>query len=408
MPGIQPMPSIEYKNQDIPSPRRAWVHRDATDEAIVFSNDRKFVSPCSSDGEVISTERMQRLHQLARRIVDFGTYSRHLSHHKLNNDKTETTESEPMTNIEMEFVAAMLLLSQQIDEANKFKADLVAHLNKNHKQTDRLFTFPLSPNCETSHEGMMKVFADIGESLRFFDIEEGESEDLGRATSLPTAKKRKVHLCVDQLSAKMFRHLKMNLTKKLTELSSGKFVEPLLEALDQFTVQHDYLHEHRMHRQDVIWRQFYGSVLQAFQAEIRYLRVNGDCVKNNLQSHERMLIIVNRALKNHRFARFLECCGEGFFVLQEDEDVVEMLLRINEAFTEYCNMWEKSDDLPSRLCNNLLKMLEAYFKCVHSVKKQNSWMCEAENVIWLGAYKLAKKQNYLHEASETPKIWYGQ
>lgn len=224
--------------------------------------------PCSSDGEVISTERMQRLHQLSRRIVDFGTYSRHLSHHKLNNDETKETECEPITDIEMEFVLAMLLASQQVDEANKFEADLVAHLNENHKQTDRLFAFPLSPKCETSHEGMMKVFADIGESLRFFDVEEGEGDDLGRATTVPTSKKRKVHLCVDQQSAKMFRHLKMNLTKKLTELSSGKYVEPLLEALDQFTVQHDYLHEHRMHRQDVIWRQFYGAVLQAFQAII--------------------------------------------------------------------------------------------------------------------------------------------
>jgi hypothetical protein len=214
MPGLQPMPIIEYKNQEIPPPRRAWVHRDATDEAIVFSTDRKFVSPCSSDGEVISTDRMQRLHQLARRMIDFGTYSRHLSHHKLNNDQKEE-ESEPITDIEMEFVGAMILASQQIDQANKFEADLVAHLNENHKRTDRLFAFPLSPNCETSHEGMLKVFADIGESLRFFDIQEGECDDLGRSTDLgrativPTAKKRKVHLCVDQLSAKMFRHLSL-------------------------------------------------------------------------------------------------------------------------------------------------------------------------------------------------------
>jgi hypothetical protein len=71
MPGIQPMPSIEYHNQEVPSPHLAWVHRDAIDEDIVFNYNRKFVPPSSRDGVVISTERMQRLHHLAHRMIDF-------------------------------------------------------------------------------------------------------------------------------------------------------------------------------------------------------------------------------------------------------------------------------------------------------------------------------------------------
>jgi hypothetical protein len=149
----------------------------------------------------------------------------------------------------------------------------------------------LSPHCETSHEGMKMVYADLGQYLRLFDV-----DDSGRAALHDNAQWRRIHLCVDGLSAKMWRYLKFNLLKKLTELNSAQYVEPLLEAFKRFTVQHDYLHEIRMHRQDVIYRQFYACVLQAFQVQIRIQRVNGDPVKNGLQAHERFLEIVYKAL----------------------------------------------------------------------------------------------------------------
>jgi hypothetical protein len=106
-------------------------------------------------------------------------------------------------------------------------------------------------------------------------------------------------------------------------------------------------------------------------------------------------------------ARFLVGFGDGYFSRYEGEDTVRMLLRFDEAFSEYCNKWESSMDVPSRLCNNLLKLLEAYFRCVHSVKRQNFWMCEAECNRWLGAFKLAKKKNYVQEGLHRIDTLYG-
>ena len=180
-------------------------------------------------------------------------------------------------------------------------------------------------------------FADIGRSFRLFDIDESNIEgQLGRSTLTPTTKDRRIHLCVDALSAKMFRSLELNLTKKPTEMGSSDYIEALLESLKSITCQHDYLHEHRMHRQDVIWRQFYGCVLQAFQAETRTLRINGDPVKNNLQSHEAFLELCHKALKRHRMDRFLEKYGEYCLEPVDGESMQTMILRWDQTFSEYC------------------------------------------------------------------------
>lgn len=89
--------------------------------------------------------------------------------------------------------------------------------------------------------------------------------------------------------------LRFNLVKKLSELNSTQYVEPLIESLGRFTCQHDYLHEHRMHRSNVIFRQFYGMILQAFQVEIRYLRLNGDPVNFTSMSGLRFKVLHSKA-----------------------------------------------------------------------------------------------------------------
>eukprot|EP00956_Cyclotella_meneghiniana_P031332 scaffold81936_cov56-Cyclotella_meneghiniana.AAC.3 len=401
MPGFQPRPSLEYHNQVVPPPRRAWIKKGTTDVQVAFGQDRMLCEPLASNSESLSSERMHRIHCLARRILDFRTHANYLS------KQSTDTGLNPIQN---KFVSATKLASKEMDRCSKFEADLVQHINPNVDKVDKMFAFPLSPHCETSHEGMLKVYAELGQSYRMFNIEDTSTPTgaVGRCSLTPTTKKRKINLCVDALSAKMFRALLLNLTKKLTELGSHQYVEPLLDALEQFTVQHDYLHEHRMHRQDVIWRQFYGCVLQAFQAEMRYLRINGDCVKSGLQAHEGFLKVVNTALKRHRFNRFIAYCSEQDFVCGEDESVESMLVRMDQCFVEYCSQWDDSEDEPSRLCNNLLKMLEAYFRCVHSVKKQNAWMCEVENIRWHGAYKVCGKNNYVVEGLHRIDTLYGE
>ena len=84
------------------------------------------------------------------------------------------------------------------------------------------------------------AYADLAQNMRMVDIDDsGLGRDVGKSTLTPTTKMRRIHLCVDALSAKMFRSLKWSLTRKLTEIGSAEYVEALLTALDSFTCQHD-------------------------------------------------------------------------------------------------------------------------------------------------------------------------
>ena len=103
----------------------------------------------------------------------------------------------------------------------------------------------------------------------------------------PNSEGRRIHLCVDQLSAQNFRCLRLNLTKKLTELGSAKLILPLLESLSQFTCTIDYLHESKMHRSDAIYRTHYGGFLQASQCHSKQKRITGEPIKRMLL-HEKI------------------------------------------------------------------------------------------------------------------------
>eukprot|EP00956_Cyclotella_meneghiniana_P022470 scaffold42566_cov60-Cyclotella_meneghiniana.AAC.1 len=326
MPGFVPRPEITYHKQIVPPPRRAYLKDGVTDADVVLGHDRMFREPLQSDAVSLTSERMHSMQCLSNRIVDFSTYANYL----------QPTDEQDLSPLQKRFKASVDCVQKEIDAARKFQRDLVHHVNPNAGQVDKMFAFPLSPHCETSHEGMLMVYADMGKSFRLFDIEESNTGGVvGRCSLTPTSRKRKINLCVDALSSKMWRSLELNLTKKLTEIGSSQYVESLLNALSSFTCQHDYFHENRMHRQDVIWRQFYGCVLQAFQAETRTLRINGDPVKNNVQTHEAFLEVCYRALKRHRINRFLAKAGEDCFSRLDGESEKDMILRWDQTFVEY-------------------------------------------------------------------------
>ena len=133
-------------------------------------------------------------------------------------------------------------------------------VNPKWRTPDKIFCWGIIPCCETSHEGKMKVFYKLGEVFQLFVVD----KDVTNVWALPNWNKLCIHLCVDGLSLRNFRFLRLNLIKKLTNLTSAKFVLPLLECWSRFTCIHDYFHETRLHCRDLIWRTYYGSFLQNF------------------------------------------------------------------------------------------------------------------------------------------------
>ena len=73
---------------------------------------------------------------------------------------------------------------------------------------------------------MKKVCADVGQAFQMFAVNEN-----GTTKLQPNAKKRKINLHVDGLTARNFRKLKYNLTRKLTEMGAMNYIVPMLEVL---------------------------------------------------------------------------------------------------------------------------------------------------------------------------------
>ena len=164
-----------------------------------------------------------------------------------------------------------------------------------------MYAWGTEPHCETSHDGMKRVFCKLDEKFQLCSLDANER----RCCAMPNAESRRVHLCVNQLLSRNFRCLKMNLSKKLTELGTAKLVLPVLESFARFTCTIDYLHETRMHCNDAIYRTHYGGFLQAFQCHLKQKGITGEPVKK-MQHHKKFLYIVDRAHRRIRMKRYLD------------------------------------------------------------------------------------------------------
>ena len=73
MPGLSPMSSLDFKDQQVPPPRRAWISADATDKELLFGADRKLRQPTDSNVASLATDRMYKLHLLSQRLTLMNT-----------------------------------------------------------------------------------------------------------------------------------------------------------------------------------------------------------------------------------------------------------------------------------------------------------------------------------------------
>ena len=101
------------------------------------------------------------------------------------------------------------------------------------------------------------VYKVMGEAFQMF-----QPDATVRMHLLPNTKNLRIDLCVDAFSSRNFRFLKYDLTGKAAKVGGAALVTAMIEASKQFTVQHNYLHEIRMHQQEEIWKPKYGCFLQ--------------------------------------------------------------------------------------------------------------------------------------------------
>lgn len=79
-----------------------------------------------------------------------------------------------------------------------------------------------------------------------------------------------------------------------------------------------------------------------------------------MQAHEFFLIVIYKGLRMHRLECFIDDCVQGFFELHVHESKQDFLRCVDDAYVEFCQRWELSEDIPSKVCAFFLKDMEAY------------------------------------------------
>ena len=403
MPGFVDPAPLTHVNQVVDPPLRAWIHSHATDAGVVYRGERRFCLFNEPNAVSLSSKRMQGMHIMSRNVCRLHQHAE-----MLKRSKTEAVDMDvgksPYDIKTDAFLDMAHELRSEIDHAQKFESDLVKHINPQAGKVDLFFVFPLSPHEEVSYKGMKMVFKDVAESFQLI-----RCDNEGRTSLLTNAGNRRLSLLFDQLTAKNWRGLEYQFTKQLTQMGTGKSINAVLKSLKQFTTQHDYRHEVRMHWQDAVYRVYYGGYLRAIQIQmhIGYKGITGEPSRTMMQTHEQLLRVNYIALDDYRTEMFIEPADITLFQRVATESNVDLLERIESAHTNYCQSLQRSDDEPTRMIATHMKVMESYWRSVHAVANHNAWLGEQEAVDRLGGWKLVGKGNYVSECLHRNDVMYG-
>ena len=151
-------------------------------------------------------------------------------------------------------------------------------------------------------------------------------------------------------------------------------------TLNNITMQHDYLHEVRMHWSDAIYRVYYYGYLQAIQVHLGYKRVNGQPAKKWMQTHEQLLLVNYNALQTYRFKTFIDNSDIALFTRKPNETKLSWMERVDAGYLAYCCTLEDSDDEPCRVVSLFMKAVESMLRASYAVRNSNFWLAEKEAV----------------------------
>ena len=83
------------------------------------------------------------------------------------------------------------------------------------------------------------------------------------------------------------------------------------------------------------------------------------------------------------------------------------MMRLDQAFVEFCTKCQTSADDPSHICMLFLKLVEKYWRSVYAVRKGNFWLSNVECVHWQGTCKIVGKEQYVTDGLHHNKPMYG-
>ena len=275
---------------------------------------------------------------------------------------------------------------------NEYQRDSLRHWNECYDEASEMILFPICPREEMTNEEAMLAAIQVMEDLGFIDKVGDDDYKLG-----PNAKLRHVFQYGDVLTIQKWYSLGYHILRKMTHIGREEYVSILMAAYDQFIKVHDYLHE-SIHRLDVIYKLYYGDIIQPIQYMIGTKKVGQKPSKGSWSRHENMIMKIHIALEKLFMESFMLNVGNEIIGSWDGDDLRGLLWQLQIEMESYAEELEECDDEISRCFALLMKYTSDWIIASKSIAIGDWCVNEVIGCKWISIWAASKKHGYLLES----------
>ena len=304
----------------------------------------------------------------------------------------------------------MVSVLQTILEENKqihrnvrnFQKDMNKKFNETYDAQDKFIWPPVSPREEMKNEQALLAMVNIFDELGMID-----KIDDGKYAISETAAQRWIFQGGDVLTIKKWYSLAYLVLQQMTAVGKEEYVGMMMKVYKRFIKFHDYLHEN-IHRLQVIYKFFYGGLIQPIQVLLGTKKVKLDPTKGSWKTHEWLVIKILYAARSLRTKIFMKSLGDE--IINEISSCTLTpeagLWKLQQMYEDFIVHTERSSCDLTRCVELFANIADRWHMCREAVPLGDGFVLEVEGCDWLPIWAAASKPQYLLEGKRRIETMY--
>ena len=304
----------------------------------------------------------------------------------------------------------MVSVLQKILEDNKeihtnvrnFQREMNEKFNETYNAQDEFIWPPVSPREEMKNEQALLAMVNIFDELGMID----KIAD-GKYAISDTAAQRWIFQGGDVLTIKKWYSLAYLVLQQMTAVGKEDYVGMMMKVYKRFIKFHDYLHEN-IHRLQVIFKFFYGGLIQPIQVLLGTKKVKLDPTKGSWKTHEWLVIKILYAARSLRTKIFMKSLGDD--IIDEISSgvitPVEGLWKLQKMYQDFIIDTEHATCDLTRCVALFANIADRWHMCREAVPLGDGFVLEVEGCDWLPIWSAASKAQYLLEGKRRIETMY--
>jgi len=283
-----------------------------------------------------------------------------------------------------------------------FQKDMNEKFNETYNAQDEFIWPPVSPREEMKNEqallAMVNIFDELGMINKIAD---------GKYAISETAAQRWIFQGGDVLTIKKWYSLAYLVLQQMTAIGKEDYVGMMMKVYKRFIKFHDYLHEN-IHRLQVIYKFFYGGLIQPIQVLLGTKKVKLDPTKGSWKTHEWLVIKILYASRSLRTKIFMKTLGDDIIndISSGTLSPEEGLWKLQEMYEDFIIHTEHSSCDLTRCVALFSNIADRWHMCREAVPLGDGFVLEIEGCDWLPIWAAASKAQYLLEGKRRIETMY--